>query len=94
MKISVASFQSKLKGNFESAGALKKAIKEVNRHAFDHVDADTLVLWNASKHFDETLEDTLPNLSTDAIALDNIIVGLCRPTFGRPFKHSCEGSSC
>jgi hypothetical protein len=32
----------------ESVGTLKEAIKDKKRHAFQHVDADTLVLWKVS----------------------------------------------
>jgi len=35
----------------ESVGALKKAIKEENKHAFEQVDAKILNLWKASAPF-------------------------------------------
>jgi hypothetical protein len=44
----------------ESVGTLKKAIKEEKKHAFQHVDADTLNIWKVG-----TLVDThVPMLIT------------------------------
>jgi hypothetical protein len=33
----------------KNVSALKRAIKDEKKHAFEHVDADTLVLWMVSK---------------------------------------------
>jgi hypothetical protein len=43
----------------ESVGTLKEAIKDKKKHAFEHVDADTLVLWNVSIPVDESFGDSL-----------------------------------
>ncbi|KAM6492778.1 hypothetical protein JOM56_012502, partial [Amanita muscaria] len=51
----------------ESVGALKKAIKDKKRPQFDHIPADTLVLWNVSIHFDSNLERNLENLDLDGV---------------------------
>jgi hypothetical protein len=37
----------------ENVGALKKAIKEEKKQAFDHIDADSLDVWNVSIPIDE-----------------------------------------
>jgi Crinkler effector protein N-terminal domain len=37
----------------ESVGTLRKLIKDENNHAFEHVDAKTLALWNVSIPVDE-----------------------------------------
>ena len=37
----------------KTVGTLKKLIKEENKHAFQHIDAKTLVLWKVSKPYDE-----------------------------------------
>jgi hypothetical protein len=44
-------------------GALKDAIKEKKKHAFQGVDADALVLWNVSIPADESLEEKLEKLN-------------------------------
>jgi hypothetical protein len=53
-------FPVKIAGT-ESVGALKDAIKEKKRPAFDHVPADTLVLWKVSLPFDDSLEEIVKN---------------------------------
>ena len=45
----------------ESVGVLKKAIKAEKQPAFDHVPADTLVLWKVSFPVDESLDGNLVN---------------------------------
>ena len=57
-------FPVKIAGT-ESVGALKKTIKVEEQLAFQHVDADALVLWKVSIPVDDSLEDTLPNLVDD-----------------------------
>ena len=37
----------------ENVGGLKKAIKEEKKQAFDHIDADSLDVWNVSIPIDE-----------------------------------------
>jgi hypothetical protein len=49
----------------ETIGFLKDAIKEKKQPAFDHVPADTLVLWQVSIPVDDNLEDSLGNLVDD-----------------------------
>ena len=39
------------------------SIKDKKKPAFDHVPADTLVLWKVSLPVDESLEENLPNLA-------------------------------
>ncbi|KIL64898.1 hypothetical protein M378DRAFT_11223 [Amanita muscaria Koide BX008] len=51
----------------ESVGTLKKTIKDHKRPQFDHVAADTLVLWNVSIPFDSNLEGNLENLDLDGV---------------------------
>ena len=46
----------------KTVGALKKAIKKDKTHAFQHVDADALVLWSVSVPADGTLEEELSKL--------------------------------
>ena len=46
----------------KTVGALKKAIKKDKTHAFQHVDADALVLWSVSMPADGTLEEELSKL--------------------------------
>jgi hypothetical protein len=43
----------------KTVGALRKAIKDEKRHAFQHVDADTLVLWKVSMPVSRSLTDNL-----------------------------------
>jgi hypothetical protein len=53
-------FPVKIAGT-ESVGALKDAIKEKKQLAFQHVDADTLVLRKVSLPFDDRLEEIVRN---------------------------------
>ena len=46
----------------KTVGALKDKIKEKKQHAFQHVDADALVLWSVSIPTDGTLEEELSKL--------------------------------
>jgi hypothetical protein len=46
-------------GENKTVGALRKAIKDEKRHAFQHVDADTLVLWKVSIPVSRSLADNL-----------------------------------
>ena len=43
----------------ESVGALKKAIKNEKKHAFEHVDADTLNLWEVSIPVDNGFKENV-----------------------------------
>jgi len=54
-------FPVKIAG-IESVGALKKAIKDEEKHTFQHIDADALVLWKVSFLVDESLEEKLGNV--------------------------------
>ena len=45
----------------KNVSALKKAIKIEKQLAFQHIDADTLILWKASFPVDESLEENLRN---------------------------------
>jgi hypothetical protein len=45
----------------KNVSALKDAIKEKKQPAFDHVPADTLVLWKVSFPVDESLDGNLTN---------------------------------
>ncbi|KAM6492730.1 hypothetical protein JOM56_012454 [Amanita muscaria] len=45
----------------------REAIKDKKRPQFDHVAADTLVLWNVSIHFDSNLKRNLGNLELDGV---------------------------
>ena len=45
----------------KTVGALKDAIKEKKQPAFDHVPANTLVLWKVSFPVDESLDGNLTN---------------------------------
>jgi len=47
----------------KSVRALKDAIKEKKRPAFDYVPADTLVLWNASVPIKRNLKETIEALN-------------------------------
>jgi hypothetical protein len=42
--------------------ALRKAIKDEKKHAFQHIDADTLVLWKVSFPVNESLKENLGKL--------------------------------
>src|ERR1700734_3104790 len=46
----------------KTVGALRKAIKDEKRHAFQHVDADTLVLWKVSFPVNRNLTENLSKL--------------------------------
>jgi hypothetical protein len=46
-------------GGNKTVGALRKAIKDEKRPAFDHVPADTLVLWKFSIPVSQNLADNL-----------------------------------
>jgi Crinkler effector protein N-terminal domain len=46
----------------KTVGALKKAIKKDKTHAFQHINADTLVLWSVSMPTNRTLEEELSKL--------------------------------
>ena len=43
----------------ESVSALRKAIKVEKKPAFDHIPADTLVLWSVSIPVDKSFKDSL-----------------------------------
>jgi len=45
----------------KNVSALKKAIKIEKQLAFQHIDADTLILWKASFPVNESLEENLRN---------------------------------
>jgi len=47
--------------NAKTASALKKAIKNEKKPAFDHVPADALVLWNVSVPVDRSLKENINN---------------------------------
>jgi hypothetical protein len=55
--------------NTKTVGALKKAIKEEKKPAFDDVAADALVLWKVSLPVDESLKENLINLSGEKLSL-------------------------
>jgi hypothetical protein len=42
-----------------NVSALKDAIKEKKKPAFDHIPADTLILWKSSFPVDESLQENL-----------------------------------
>ena len=46
----------------ESVGILRDAIKDRNKHAFEHVDAKTLVLWKVSIPLNESFKSNLSKL--------------------------------
>ena len=48
-------------GDNKNVSTLKDVIKEKKHPAFDHVPADTLVLWNVEFSVDKSLEDSLKN---------------------------------
>jgi hypothetical protein len=54
----------------ESVGALKKAIKDEKKPAFDHIPADTLILWNVSVRDDEHLEENIKELDKALAPMD------------------------
>ena len=43
----------------KTVGALKKLIKEENKHSFPNIDAKLLVLWKVSIRVDDNLKKTL-----------------------------------
>jgi hypothetical protein len=45
----------------KTIGALKDSIKEKKQLTFQHIDADTLILWKVSFPVDERLEENLMN---------------------------------
>ena len=47
----------------DTVGDLRKLIKEEKRPAFDHVPADTLVLWKVSILVNRSLTKSLSNLT-------------------------------
>lgn len=49
--------------NTKNVSALKDAIKEKRQPAFDHIPADTLVLWKVSCPVDDGLGENLRNLA-------------------------------
>jgi hypothetical protein len=51
----------------ESVGALKKAIKDEKKPAFDHIPADTLVLWEVHILADENLKGNVEKLRLSLI---------------------------
>jgi hypothetical protein len=55
--------------NAKNVGALKKAIKEEKKLAFQYADADALVLWKVSLPVDESLKENLINLSGEKLSL-------------------------
>jgi hypothetical protein len=46
----------------KTVGAHRKAIKDEKRHAFQHVDADALVLWKVSIRVNQNLTENLSKL--------------------------------
>ena len=46
----------------KTVGALKKLIKEENKHSFPNIDAKLLVLWEVSISLDANFKKTLNNL--------------------------------
>ena len=47
----------------KSVGSLKDAVKEKKKPAFDHVSADTLVLWKVSVPVDRNLKRNVESLT-------------------------------
>jgi Crinkler effector protein N-terminal domain len=45
----------------KNVGTLKQVIKEKKKHAFDHIDADALVLWKVDFTTDRSLQENLKN---------------------------------
>jgi hypothetical protein len=52
-------------GNDESVAALKEAIKAKKRPEFDHIPADSLVLWASSVPYNENLKENVERLNLD-----------------------------
>jgi hypothetical protein len=50
-------------GKTKNVGTLKKAIKDENKHLFQHVNAKTLVIQKVSLPVDESLKENLINIS-------------------------------
>ena len=46
----------------KTVGALRKAIKDEKEHAFQHVDADNLILWKVSIPVNRSLTENLSTL--------------------------------
>ena len=76
-------------GKDEDVGTLKKYIKEEKRPLFDHIPADSLVLWKASVPFNENLKDDVKALHLvvgdslqppDILSLDVFRLGLKKRT--------------
>jgi hypothetical protein len=59
-------------GKEESVAALKKAIKEEKSPDFDHIPADSLVLWNASIPYNPSLTDNVDTLHLDDDGLPQV----------------------
>ena len=55
--------------NTKNVSALKKAIKAEKQPAFDHVPANTLVLWKVSCPVDDGLGENLRNLAGENLLL-------------------------
>src|SRR4030081_1617219 len=49
-------------GREESVAALRKAIKEKKKPEFDHIPADSLVLWDVKIPLDENLKEAVDKL--------------------------------
>jgi hypothetical protein len=49
-------------GESKTIGALRKAIKDEKEHAFQHVDADALLLWKVSIPVNRSLHENLSKL--------------------------------
>ena len=49
----------------KTVGALKRALKEENKQALQHIDANNLVLWKVSLPADEDLDEKLEKLNLD-----------------------------
>jgi len=57
----------------KTVSALKKAIKDEKKPAFDHIPADTLILWNVSVRDDEHLEENIKELDKALSPMDVLL---------------------
>ena len=72
----------------ENVGALKKAIKEEKKKAFDHIDANSLDVWNVSIPIDEDANlvaqvKNLKVLETKSLLPVQLLSGIFRNVVGQ-----------
>jgi hypothetical protein len=72
--------------NTKNVSALRKAIKEEKKHTFEHVDADSLVLWNVSIPVNDDFQENVKKLDLRDEEALSPVEDLSRVFVGEPTR--------